>query len=62
MTFIPCSRRIYAASFRIPLGFMDPSPLTQNAAPHIRYLIHRLRTLLPTPFGFHLAVDTLLFS
>jgi hypothetical protein len=38
MTFIPCSCRIYAVSFRIPSGFMVTCPLAQDTPPQIRFL------------------------
>jgi hypothetical protein len=38
MTFIPCSRWIYVAVFRIPSGFAVICPLAQTAPPHIHFL------------------------
>ena len=38
MTFIPCSRWIYVAAFRIPKGFAANCPLAQTAPPPIHFL------------------------
>ena len=61
MTFLPYTRRIYAAAVRMTSGFESIGPLAHRC--DASYAIHvlRARSLPAASFGPHLAVDALAF-
>jgi hypothetical protein len=61
VTFLPYTRRIYAATVRMTSGFESIGPLAHRC--DASYAIHvlRARSLPAASFGPHLAVDALAF-
>ena len=59
MTFLPHTRRIYADSVRMTLGFESICPLAHRADASYAVRVPRAGSLPTAPFRFHLAMDTL---
>ena len=59
MTFLPHTRRIYADSVRMTLGFESIGPLAHQDDASYAVRVPRARSLPAASFRFRLATDTL---
>jgi len=59
VTFLPRTRRIYAASVRMTSGFGSMRPLAHRDVASYAIRVPRARSLPPASFRFRLATDTL---
>ncbi len=59
MTFLPHTRRIYAESIRMTLGFESIGPLAHQDDASYAVRVPRARSLPSASFRLHLAMDTL---
>ena len=59
MTFLPRTRRIYAGSVRMTLGFESNGPLAHHDDASYAVRVPRARSLPAASFRFRVAADTL---